>query len=445
MPGGTVKDCLAAVGAAPAGLRSCSGLKEEWSFIKKAYFKKILTCHPDKGGDAAVFRDVLAAFEVLRELFESSQIKSFASENAQSTADAYKGRKDDFRGMSTPSWEYYAEAAKEGYATYRLELARSARSRCQASGSFIEKGELRIGFMLESGGYGLWVRMGCWRVPSKVWLGLPDPAKTRDLKKFERALMRMNEVSLCGVSELKKTERKKVVRYVMDKKHWTFGGAVEKVRKKPAAGGARAKEADADNADPGGSIVAVAPEREKFVVPIPGRGAPKGSLAGKSFVITGTFPEVGGGAGFKLGKDRVKKMIESFGGKVASSVSGKTDVLVVGKLPGSSKVSKARASRKISLLSIRDLKLGLERGCLEGGKAKPIAIKEFARGFGQRRGGPNGTTARALANKRADRTSRGKKSAAVKAMKGKLTFRPMKRRAIAPTPTPKRRKVSAKT
>ena len=94
------------------------------------------------------------------------------------------------------------------------------------------------------------------------------------------------------------------------------------------------------------------------MIPLPGKGAPKESLVGQSFVITGTFPEVGGGAGFQIGKDRVKKMITSFGGKVSSSISGKTDVLVVGKNPGFSKVSKARKESKIRLVSLQDMKVG---------------------------------------------------------------------------------------
>jgi len=425
MPGGTIKECLTAVGVASAGLGACSTLNEEWNFIKKAYFKNILTCHPDKGGDAVVFRAVSAAFEVLRELFEASAIKSFTKENAQSTADAYKGAKDDLRGMSTPSWEYYAEAAKEVIPTYRVELARSARSRCQARGSskqcseaspFIEKGNSRIGFMMDGGTYGLWVHLDCWRVPSKVWLGLPDPAKTKDFKKFDAALLRMNEVTLCGVKELAAAERKKVVRYTMDKTHWTFGGAKEKVKKKPSAAGAGAKGGDASNAQSSNSnsIVLAGAEKTQFVIPVPGKGAPAASLAGKSFVVTGTFPEVGGGKGFKLGKERVQKMIQSFGGKVSSSISGRTDVLVVGKSPGASKVKKARANKKISMVSIRDVKAGIERGCLKAASAKPMVIKDFARGFGPK-----------------------------KATKPMLINASKKRRATAAKPAAKKRKVAA--
>ena len=38
---------------------------------------------------------------------------------------------------------------------------------------------------------------------------------------------------------------------------------------------------------------------------------------------TGTFPELGGGAGLELGKARCRDMIEAFGGRVTGSVSGK--------------------------------------------------------------------------------------------------------------------------
>eukprot|EP00747_Dinoflagellata_sp_TGD_P168083 gnl/TRDRNA2_/TRDRNA2_193700_c0_seq1.p1 gnl/TRDRNA2_/TRDRNA2_193700_c0~~gnl/TRDRNA2_/TRDRNA2_193700_c0_seq1.p1 ORF type:complete len:446 (+),score=83.23 gnl/TRDRNA2_/TRDRNA2_193700_c0_seq1:111-1448(+) len=404
MPGATVKDCLVSMDVSLSGLSSSGTLAAEWALIKKAYFKKILTCHPDKGGDAAVFRDVQTSFEVLRKLFDESAIESFGDALDQSTGDMYKGTKEDFKGASTPSWEYYAEAAKEVAATYRIELARSGRSRCQARGSngaFIEKGSIRIGFMLESGTYGLWVRLEMWRIPSKVWLGLPDPAKCRDQRKFEKALLRMNAVSLSGMGELKSADRKKVVKYAMDKQHWTFSGVKEKVRKKPAAATTVADETSTSarrsiGDDSTSLVVAKKNDKKQFVIPVPGRNGPKGSLAGQTFVITGVFPEVGGGEGLQLGKDRVKKMVTSFGGKVSSSVSGKTDVLVVGKDPGFSKVSKARKNPKTRLLSLHDMKVGLERGSLESAKAaKPMMIRSFSKGYSQRRGGPNGGALRA--------------------------------------------------
>lgn len=71
----------------------------------------------------------------------------------------------------------------------------------------------------------------------------------------------------------------------------------------------------------------------RYVIPRPGiDGALAESLSGRTFVLTGVFPELGGGAGLKLGKDRLRDMISSFGGRVTSAISGKTSYLVVGQV-----------------------------------------------------------------------------------------------------------------
>ena len=58
------------------------------------------------------------------------------------------------------------------------------------------------------------------------------------------------------------------------------------------------------------------------------------ALSGKTFVLTGTLPT--------LSRDQAREMIEAVGGKVISSVSKKTDYVVVGSDPGS-KLAKAQA------------------------------------------------------------------------------------------------------
>jgi DNA ligase (NAD+) len=59
-----------------------------------------------------------------------------------------------------------------------------------------------------------------------------------------------------------------------------------------------------------------------------------GSLSGKTYVLTGTLPT--------LSRTRATELIESAGGRVAGSVSKKTDAVVAGEDAGS-KLEKAKA------------------------------------------------------------------------------------------------------
>ena len=75
-------------------------------------------------------------------------------------------------------------------------------------------------------------------------------------------------------------------------------------------------------------------------------------LAGKTLVLTGTLPT--------LKRDEAKAMIEAAGGKVAGSVSRKTDFVVAGEEAGS-KLDKAR---DLGVAIIDEAELGklLEQG-----------------------------------------------------------------------------------
>jgi len=166
----------------------------------------------------------------------------------------------------------------------------------------------------------------------------------------------------------------------MDKEHWA-----RLVNRKPKQNDA-AIVPTASSSTTGGSNDLV-PEgyhvpREHFVPPVPGKnGAVAGVLEGKTLVLTGIFPEVGGGRGLTLGTAKVKAMIELFGGRMTGSVSGRTDILVVGKEPGQSKVTAAEASTKCVLISLKGLKDVFEGASLEQVASKPLFIPTFSAGY----------------------------------------------------------------
>jgi NAD-dependent DNA ligase len=211
---------------------------------------------------------------------------------------------------------------------------------------------------------------------NKVWLGLPDPEKCQGPKEFAAALAAMNECVLNGFFKLPHSEQRAFVDHCRDRGNWA--ARRQSSKKKTSSGGTTkeegvAPEGAASSTVPSSSAAsstttttttttnataALVPSsssnssnsqaflvagRQKFVMPRPGANGASGVAVfeGQTFVMTGVFPEVGGGAGLSLGKDRVKKMIQSFGDHVTSSVSGKTNVLIVGKNPGMSKVTQA--------------------------------------------------------------------------------------------------------
>jgi hypothetical protein len=79
-------------------------------------------------------------------------------------------------------------------------------------------------------------------------------------------------------------------------------------------------------------------------------------------------------------------MIQSFGGRVVGSISGKTNILVVGKEPGYSMVVQARQSNRVRLISLQDLADSLRQGLVQIGQSAlaicpTVEIEQFSSGW----------------------------------------------------------------
>jgi len=453
----SVRDCLAVLGISPEDLQaavaendsSSSVLKKEFKIIRRAWIARALETHPDKGGDPAEFRAVQESFEVLRLLLQQAAIDSYLKEDADSKAKSNGTPDDDDAFASYPSWEYYKAAEEESdMPKYRIEPAKSGRSQCvkckaqntskgdennkktgktkvhvakKTTSLVIEtkipQGTLRVGSLDElSGGYARWHKLGCWRVPSRVWLGLNGLFAPKFVQKEGRkghyesertrnnvdddeelhiallALQRMEGVLISGFAKLDPSQKIEVGEHVLNQEHHAILSkahydkiqaeetekeamelqdqeapplqnlVVDLIEDKDDGNSIALKQHNSDlsvveaptnavvvdlsqdhnvarlpRSDNKTTTAISVPGKQKpgFVIPRPGGNVTlQTMLSGKRFVLTGVFPEVGGGCGLSMGKEKVKAMIESFGGRVTSAVSGKTDALISGKEPG---------------------------------------------------------------------------------------------------------------
>lgn len=104
-----------------------------------------------------------------------------------------------------------------------------------------------------------------------------------------------------------------------------------------------------------GLLAALALRRNELLAALPATpegGAAEALLAGKTFVLTGTLPT--------LKRDEAKDLIEAAGGKVAGSVSKKTNYVVAGEEAGS-KLEKA-VELGVAVIDEAQLKTMLEKG-----------------------------------------------------------------------------------
>ena len=65
-------------------------------YLQRHFFHSARETHPDKGGDVAAFLEARAAFEVLRKLYETAKVQSFAASGGLATASTFDASVHDF-------------------------------------------------------------------------------------------------------------------------------------------------------------------------------------------------------------------------------------------------------------------------------------------------------------------------------------------------------------
>ncbi|KAA8493341.1 DNA ligase [Porphyridium purpureum] len=463
----TVAECLlvgSGIADAAEALARAENIEAEWRIIKRGHLVKVLHEHPDKGGDPAEFLLTRDAFEHLRDLFNARLLDTFVPELGKPSIRVDSHASFKATAENAPPASYYEAAAETEMPGYCAEAAKSNRSSCTArkncvrGSAQIDKDELRVGSLdASSGAYGRWRHLPCWRVPSRIWLGLPDPDTEPSAAVFEAALLAQDAVNVSGLRQLPATMLRELALHVMNKANWA---KLTKARQVPAvkaqAVAVPYSEADRrpESTSPDTRMLSIEPKGEpqsepqgkshvesqaglkdglkdepslapekmhalvpsstsmiqttrgdqpnslgRYEIPVPGQGdvvVPPEYMAGETVVLTGIFPELGGGAGLSLGKDRAKKMLSAFGAKVTSSISGKTTILLLGNEPGMSKVSQAR-SHGLTLMSAQQFKDEVEgRASRQDTLAHPPRISSFSSGYMGRTGLALGASAEEL-------------------------------------------------
>jgi hypothetical protein len=95
-------------------------------------------------------------------------------------------------------------------------------------------------------------------------------------------------------------------------------------------------------------------DKVKVDTPAASEGAIAVSFQGLRFVLSGTWPDLGGGQGLTLGKLCLMSCIKKFGGLVTSNYSCLTNFLVVGTNPGLKKIIDVH-ERKLKIIDINQL------------------------------------------------------------------------------------------
>ena len=338
--------------------------KDQFAAIRAAFLKEALASHPDKDtGSPEAFCAVKDAFESLKRITACGESCLDPSFNGAGF------------GFKKPSSSFSAKFYTDCYEcvpSYCANAAKNSLSKCTVCCEKILEGSLRFGSLnAEAGQFGRWSHSWCMRVPSVVHAYLPSDL---DAEAAKSALLAMNGLTIEGLLNLNDVHLDELVAAVCRPDNWA------KTTKRKAAEIASNKRESVEE-----GLVQV----EKAYKSVTDKGfAPTttaktvvvGALAGKVLVLTGVFDEPGG-VGLAAGKESLSSLIASAGGKVTSAISKKTSYLVVGHLPGASKVSKAQ-ELNLTMVTVKGLDALLSGDKSKAPEKADVTNVTFSSGFG---------------------------------------------------------------
>ena len=351
------------VGAGPFDSSNISK-EEQFRLVRSSYRKKVLKHHPDKGGDIEAFRLLQSAFEYLRDHVYADD--AIPVPNIVTKRDEFETTYNEVSKRDVPSWEFYKEAPEESVPIYLFQYAVSKNSTCIVCRTKIEEGELRIGKLnVKYGSYGKFSKLHCFSWKELFpFLDTFDFGNRKTWKKFYECLEQMEGLYIRGFFHLHQQDKKEIATLLL--KEWKSKGkvseqtvTVSKKRKKTTEVTTTTTKLAKASQELVSQELVIPEDKPTFVVP---EVTPKNrnKLKNQVFVCTGIFPELGGGSGINVGKERLREMIESFGGIYKDHLSKKnTTFLIEGKDKGNEKSQNAYRW-KIPRMSLHDLKLYIE-------------------------------------------------------------------------------------
>ena len=365
--GKSLQEMYALVGVGPFDAASVEK-EEQFRLVRSSYRKNVLKHHPDKGGDPEQFRLLQTAFEYLRDHVYAEDAPPLP--NIKTKRDDFDETYNEVAKRDVPSWEFYEEAPEENVPIYFFQYAVSKKSTCTVCRTKIDKGELRIGKLNEDyGSYGKFSKIHCFSWDAMFsFLDTFDFGKRKTWKKMQDCMENMEGLYIRGFTLLHPKDKKVVATLLLHawkSKKGTKRGLAEEVvtvskkRKKSKQEKQDAIATTSTDLTEASQELTMLEDKPTFIIPkVTKKNRHK--LKGETFVSTGIFPELGGGAGINMGKERLRQMIESFGGIYKDHMSKKdTTFLIEGKEKGNVKSQKAY-DWQIPKMSLHELKMYIE-------------------------------------------------------------------------------------